>query len=315
VIKVNDKSYTMGYLLKLLRMFQRGSQVGGQGLNLGSLPFELVNTLAENELIRQGAPKSNLTVTREQVDGEVRKRFLGETPAQQQTPQEQLEREFQERYRQYLNLVQFTEEEHRQIVTYELYREKMRELLGQQVNRVQPQAHLYAIEIPPVENALRLIDEFRTEYARGAPFAELLAQPKLAQNAEAVRKNGEVGWVPQGVLPNLDDLLFKELEPCSKPEQLQGCKLSDAIPQVEPGGGGTRYTIYLVRERAEAREVEERHLETLKTRALQEWLNKERQSNKVEISFDSNRYEWLINKLRLSAPGGNRGPARGASRG
>ena len=42
VVQVNDESHNMGYLLKLLRMFQQGSQLGAPGVNLGTLPFELV---------------------------------------------------------------------------------------------------------------------------------------------------------------------------------------------------------------------------------------------------------------------------------
>jgi hypothetical protein len=290
VVQVNDVSYNMGYLLKLLRMFQRGSQMGGAGINLGTMPFELVNTLAENELIRQGAPRYEITVSRQDVDAEIRDRFLSSTPGDQ-TSAEQLEQEFQETYRGYLNLVQISEREHRDIVTSELFRVKLREFLGRDVDRVQEQAHLFSIEIPPVDSALEIVDEVQTEFARGATFETLVerfsADPELY-------KGGEVGWVPRGIFEDLDVLFFDELAVG---------ELSEPIPKFNAGAGGTGFTIYLVKERAEAREVEKRHLDTLKTRSIQAWLTEERkpENNEVRIDFGSVRYEWLINQLRLSA--------------
>ena len=288
VVQVNDTSYNMGYLLKLLRMFQRGSQVGGAAVNLGTMPFELVNTLAENELVRQGAPRYGITVSRQDLDAEIRDRFL-DNPSGDQTPPEQLEQEFQERYREYLNLVQISEKEHRDIVTSELYREKLRELLGREVDRIQEQVHLFSIQIPPVDSTLEIIDEVQTEFARGASFKSLVerfsADPELY-------KGGEVGWVPRGILQDLDELLF---------EQMAVGELSEPIPNFDATAGGTGFTIYLVKERAEAREVDERHLATLKTRSIQAWLTAERKTNEVRIAFGSVRYEWLVNQLRLSA--------------
>ena len=291
VVQVNDESHNMGYLLKLLRMFQQGSQLGAPGVNLGTLPFELVNTLAENELIRQGAPSYEINVTRVEVDAEVRDRFLN-NPSDAETPPDQLEREFEERYRQYLNLIQISEDDHRVIVTSELYRQELRDYLGREVDRVQPQIHLFSIVIPSVENAAELVDEVQTEYARGTPFEELVARPDMNQSAEAVRKGGEVNWVPRGIYPDLDPFLFDELEVGA---------LSEPIPDFNPGAGGNTFTIYLVKEKADAREVEDRHLDTLKTRALEGWLQQERQVNVVRINFGSERYEWLLDQLRLSS--------------
>ena len=172
-----------------------------------------------------------------------------------------------------------------------MYREFLREHLGQRVERVQPQVHLYSIEIPPVDDPLRLAEEIRTGYVRGAPFDELVKRDDLAQTSEAVRKGGEIGWVPRRILPDIDVLLFDDLE-----EK----KLSDPIPSFNAQEGTTTYTVYLISEKTEAREVEDNHYEILKTRVLQDWINEERKNNNVDTRFDSNRYEWVITQLRRS---------------
>ena len=289
IVQVNHKTYTQGDLVQLLRMYQR-SAVPGEDFNLGSLPFQLINTLTENELVRQGAPREGINITNAQIDAETRLRFLGDTTGTT-TPADQLERDFQEKYRGYLNLIKRSEERYRELVEYDLYREFLREHLGQRVERVQPQVHLYSIEIPPVDDPLRLAEEIRTEYVRGAPFDELVKRDDLAQTSEAVRKGGEIGWVPRRILPDIDVLLFDDLE-----EK----KLSDPIPSFNAEEGTTTYTVYLISAKAEAREVEDNHYEILKTRVLQDWINEERKNNNVDTRFDSNRYEWVITQLRRS---------------
>lgn len=283
VVRVNEKTFTLGYLVKLLRM----SQQGPQSQALGTLPFQLIDLLAQNELIKQGAPRYNITVAQDELDKEIRERILGTPGEGSQTPPEQLEREFQERYRQYLNLIRLSAGEHRQVVLYDVYREKLREVLGQGVPTVLPQVHLYSIE---VENQARA-EEVRRQYERGTPFAKLVGQ--FSADPEAVRKDGEVGWVPRGVFLDLDETIFS-LEPG---------KLSQVIARSDPAGGRQEtYIFYLVQEKSEAREVDPGNREILKTRALEKWVQQERERNRVETSFDSDKYAWVIKQLRISQP-------------
>ena len=67
----------MGYLVKLMRMVQRQTEAGGQTVNLGTVPFQLVQDLATNELVVQGAQSQGLQVTPEELDAELRLRTLG----------------------------------------------------------------------------------------------------------------------------------------------------------------------------------------------------------------------------------------------
>jgi len=288
IVKVNDTTYNLGYLVKLLRIQQAGNLALGQSMNLSSSPFSIVNGLAENELIQQAAPRYNILFNEEDVKKEIQERILGDV-TEDETPLDQLEREFQERYSRYLNLIQLSEPEHKEVVIFDMHREAMRELLGEKVANVLPQVYLLAIDLPTADNLEEIAEEFRTEYSRGATFSSLVE--KFGTDQEAVRVGGEVGWIPEGILPEVDALLF---------EDLAIDQLSDPIPKYNPSTGETIFTLYLVTDKSEGREVEKGHREILKLRALEDWLIKERQTNDVDTRFTSTQYEWVAKQLELS---------------
>ena len=298
IVRVNDETFTMGYLLKLLRMQQAGSEATGQSMNLGSKPFDLVNLLAENELISQAAPRYKIEVTAQQIDTEIRRRIIGAAPMEETSP-DQVEREFQERYRFYLNRVQLSETEHRRIVRYELLNEELLEHLGQEIPIEMPQVRLYSIPVidQGEKSAEEIADEIRTAFARGVSFPELVKQ---YAPPDIVRKEGEVGWMPRGVSPASDPLLFDELTPCENPEEWRGCQISEPVTDFNPTNSEFSLTIYVVREKSNLREVEDRFRTMLKTRSLDGWLAEEKRVNDVQINFDSDRYAWVIEQLNQS---------------
>lgn len=281
VVRVNEVTFTLGDLVKVMRMLQAGNRMLGAPFNLGTAPFSVVQALVDNELIRQAAPRYNIVVTEEEVDREIRRRIVGE-PGPDGTPSPEEERAFREAYRQYLSLIQMSDAEYRRIVRYDLYREKMLEVLGQEVPTVAPQVHLYLIAVPDSETAREVQDRFR----RGIPFDELAREFSTDPSRE---DGGDIGWFPQGVLPEeVDSRVFR----------LEVNEISEPIPRPD----GT-FALYYLAERADARPVEEEHREVLKARALEQWLQEERSRQEVEVRLDSDTYAWLIRQLRLSDPG------------
>lgn len=286
VVKVNESTFTLGYLVKLLRMYQRGSEALGQQVNMGTMPFQFINTITENELVRQAAPRIGITVSDEELDAEVRDRIVGPPKEGQQVSKEQMDREFREAFRNHLNQLQVSEATYRGIVRDDLLRDKLREQLGQDVPTVLPQIHLYRILVDTQEKA----NEVKIQFQRGTPFEKLVDQFSI--DSEDVRKGGEVGWVPPGVIPQVDDTIFK----------LELNTLSEPIQETSPDQtGATTFTIYMVKERSDAREVSKEHRETLKSIALAQWLSEERRSNDVKTNFDSDKYEWVVKQLRISS--------------
>ena len=64
-----------------------------------------------------------------------------------------------------------------------------------------------------------------------------------------------------------------------------------------------RLVSFMVSERAQAQELHPKHRDTLKTRALQDWLNKVRDDHDVHSSLDSETYDWLIEQLGSTSSG------------
>ena len=125
IVRVNDTSYNMGYLLKMMRMVQRQSESEGQRVNLGTLPFQFVNDLATDELVLQGSQAIGIKVTEEELTERLHEEFLRDTDDNRAVTEADLLVEFRERYRQFLNQIQLSAEEYEEIVTRNLYREKL----------------------------------------------------------------------------------------------------------------------------------------------------------------------------------------------
>ena len=286
IVRVNDTKYDMGYLLKLMRMVQRQSEAQGQQVNLGTIPFQLVNNLAEDELIVQGSQSIGLTVTDDELNAQIRSEFLGDPDPDAGISEADLEIEFRERYRQFLNQVQLSANEYEDVVLRNLYRQKLEAHLGATVPTELPQIHVYALAVQTEEEA----DTAKTEFDRGTPFADVVAEHSL--DPEAVRTEGEVGWAPHGVLdPSVADFLFNELE--------LGV-ISDPISQFDSASSQEFFVLYYVPEREESREVSEENFATLQTEAVNDWVRAQRELNDVTTSFDSNQYAWLAKKLQLT---------------
>jgi len=282
VVRVNDTAFTLGHLVKILRMLQAANQAFGASFNPGLAPFSIAQALVDNELIRQAAPRYNITVTDQEVEQEIRRRIAGEPDPQDATPPEERERAFQEAYRQYLGLIRLSDKEYRQLVRYDLYREKLTEVLAQEIPSVAPQVHLRLIAVPDRETA----QEVRRRFERGVPVEDLARELSTDPSAQ---EGGDIGWFPKGVLPpEVDETVFA-MEPGHLSE-----------PLLRPNG---TYALYYLEEKAPARPIEEAHREVLKAQALERWLEEERSRQEVEMRLDSDTYAWIVKQLRLSDRG------------
>ncbi|MBI4308412.1 MAG: peptidylprolyl isomerase [Chloroflexi bacterium] len=200
VVKVNDKVFTMGDYVRVLRLLKTGSDLSGQQLNLGVIPFEVLQILEDNEIIRQTAPRLGLEATDQEVDQEIRKRVLPPDNKARPEPAE-LEREFKERYRERLSLLKLSDGEYRDIVRADLLREKVRQMLGTEVPAVARQARLQMILTSNDK-----LSQVQSELKKGTEFTAISKQ--LSADPDLQEKEGDYGWTPAGVTPELDDTIF-----------------------------------------------------------------------------------------------------------
>lgn len=280
VVVVNDAAHTLGEVVKRVRANVTVAASYGSQSDLSVLPFEVLNGLVEEELLRQGASSLGVVATREEVDEEVRKAHYPKPPAGEVADPAALDAEFRESLRNYLNLTQFSEAEYRSILRTDLLRMRVRDKLSNQVPSVAEQVYVHWITVSD-PNA---ISEIQGRLTSGDSF-ESLARIYMRGDAYA-DDNGEVGWVPKGAFPSLDDALFT----------IEHNKVSDPIVT----GLGT----YLVKvtNGPETREIGDKMREVLKNIALEQWLNDQRTSNKVDVNFNNTNYQYVVDKVREMIP-------------
>ncbi len=292
VVRVGEVSYTRGDMVKLLRLRQATLQATGQNISNSDDVFEALQLIVENEMIAQAAPRLGISVTREQVDAQIRSvmtpseaESLGKTEAQ-------VQREFEERYRQYLNLTQVSKDEHRELVRKSILRELVRQFIGDSVPAVDEQVYLHRMLMTASDE----VDVMQTRYADAIAFDKspeylravfkALAR-EFSSDAETVQAGGDVGWVPLGVIEDYEQRFF-ELEPG---------ELSELTPNFD---NPQQFYFFMVSEHSDSRPLSAQNMDTLKTRALQTWLNEERANHDIYAVFNSEIYGWVFEELRIN---------------
>ena len=289
VVRVGEVEYTRGDVVKLLRARQATVELLGGRLDGRSEVIAAMLTLVENEIISQSAHRFGVIVSDREVEEEVRRSFLGLPDAGGEVT-----RGSRERYRALLNRVQLSEEEHFQQVRRAILRERFRQSIGESVPRVAEQVRVHRIAMRP-DDEIGVMRARLRELLEGAAGPEAVSQAasRIARefsrdSPELVARGGDLGWVPRGVYPEHEASFF----------DLRMGELSRPVQAREAPGS---VYFYVVVERAVAGEIVDGHREALKTRALQEWLDRQRERSEVYTAFDSEVYGWMVEQLRLTA--------------
>jgi parvulin-like peptidyl-prolyl isomerase len=292
VLQVDDTKYTLGFITNYLK----GLQALGNPVDVSVEPFRLMQQLQQDALIISGANREGITLDPSVLDQEVRDRIIGSSPELADVPADQLDREFNEAYRQFLDTSNLTEEQHRGFVEASLLRDELREVLGADIPTTAKQANISWIVIDSRQEegeeaiiaAQVSVLEVSERLQRGEDFAAL-AEAFSDDRATAVN-GGEYGWVPEDAFGILDETIFS----------------------LEPGGvsegvntGDFTY-FFKVQEFDEEREVEPNMLDRLKEDVLQQWLVNERGNHRITSCFGSGsvggacdwQYDWLIKQMR-----------------
>ncbi len=296
VVSVNDVTYTRGDMVKMLRIRQRLIEDSGQRIDTSTDIFQALQLIVENEIIAQSAPSIGITVSDEEVDQQIQATIIFQAGGQLAgKSDEQLDREFKELYGNFLNSSQISEDEHRDIVRRTLLREKVRQYVGESVPSVAEQYHVYRLAVSQEDEIDIMFTKYQ-DYVKNSTDPLLLHEAFKAvtrefsrEAPELVRRGGELGWLPLGVLNDGDyDNVITGTE--------LG-KLSEPIPNRDQR---QQAFIFMVSETDELRELAPAHHEELKTRALERWINERRREHDVYAVFNSDIYAWMIQQLGIS---------------
>ena len=233
-----------------------------------------LDSLIEEELSGQAAEERGIMVSPDEIDRRIEQDFgyvreqptplpspsTGAiTPTVEITPTEapppMTRAEFEELYSNSLGILQegagLTEGDYRELVKASLLREKMEELIGQQVPTTEP--HILARHIlldteEEAQDALRRLEQ-------GEDFAALATE--VSTDTVSAELGGDLGWLPQGsMVAEFEEVAFD-------------LPLGEISEVVETPYG---FHIILVEERDEDRELDPEILDQRKRDAFDIWL-------------------------------------------
>ena len=278
IARVNEEAITQGDLLGKLQILQRGSEISGQRLDLGTTPFQVFESMVQNQIIRQFGPELQIGATQLEVDEEIKSRHVPDWGDFEN--ETLLQSELTERLRQYLNLIQMDDADYRTQIETDLLRKKTIDALGKDIPPIQPQINLYMLTVGS-EEAIELVQQ---AHAQGTTFSDLINQYEI--NEEVKSLGGQIGWVPEGLLSGPAAELF-------------GLELGTITDPGRDEDGN--YVFYSVLARVDARELDPGHLAQLKQDVLEKWISDIRKEQTIETTFGSEEYDWLVKQLRSSS--------------
>ena len=249
VTTVGGKVFNADDYVKTLRLYSSSE---------GSAEAPLL-TLEDNELVRQGAITYNIIATDDEVTQRIKDILFPE--------EEKIDYEL---YNEMLRSMGISNEEFREAVKTDIFRERLNQYFLVQVPQSAEQVHVEAIMVATEEEAAEVMGNL----SEGEDFSSLAA--KLG--------GGDLGWLPRGIMSQeFDEVAFS----------IEIGEVSD------PFLSGEVYYIIKVLEREE-REIEEEIREQLAYIVFSSWLEEERDS-KVERNpkYNQNNPEYMVNLENL----------------
>lgn len=290
-LRVADTEYTRGDVVNFIRFNQRMSEELGIPFQVGGSLFESLQTLQENELAFQLAPKSGITVTAEEVD--VRLDFiLGFVSA---TVAERESREYkdniEEARRQFIHQIGMDELVFREFIRKSMFKERLRDVVAEEIPLIQAQVHIY--EIIRYQRDPEYARTLERDLVSGAPIENIVLDHSDDPNVR--RDHGERGWVPFGISDDNDGLFFGL--------DANGNRI---LPIRTPSGPRFDeekewWSYLVVEEVSDAREIDANSFELLTTRAMGIYFNEQRKNFDLHMVLDSDIFNWVNDQIALSA--------------
>lgn len=274
VLKVGERSFSLRYMEQRLRYdIRNGSTV--YSADPVRAPDRLVDEIAGEELVRQGAPEKGIDLSENAIDAEIRKRENVPTNADQSA--------FAAAYREAVRSSGLSTDAYRDVIAADLAQTAVSVMFTEQAPKTAEQVRFRVILVGTEDEAKAALDRLRN----GEDFAVVAQQ--VSQHAASRDKGGEQDWIPRGVLePALDDALFS----------LEIGQISDVIT------GETALFIVQVEERQADRQTTADQQALLANAAMQEWLKQLRERLGVAVTLDNDKRGDILKVLQSEASGG-----------
>ena len=294
--EVRGVRFTMGDLVERIRVLQGINRYQGGQVDFSRIPFQLLTDLLHAEILRQASPGLGINVTDAQIDDAIRDQFRPEPEPGQEVDDAQLDAEFDNTYKNFLTQVNLTDDAYRRMMEERLQQST---LFGIMLGGLPEEAEQLEIQAVAMSlNSTATPEAVRERLVLGQDFGSV--------SREISGSDGYIGWVPEGAFPEFDRYLFGETEVAEdgtetrKPASLEVGEISTPIYVDE--------TIFIIQaiNGPETRDVDSRMLFQMASARVEEWKDDQLQRGSeegwVKINFDSNRYAWVTDQVRLTRP-------------
>lgn len=310
-VQVENVKYTQGDVVNYLRYEERlAEQQNKTKFQIGNSIFQAEQDIMNNEIAYQGATAMGITVPPSDVDAEIRAQ-LGYPNVTEQDLQKnpELKSQIQEAEFEFLNNTGLSESTYRNIITKQLYAQKVQAKVAESVPRVQPQVHLYEILLNTPDK--QTAEQVRRGLSAGQSISELAF--KYSIDGPLRRKGGDDGWVPKGVVPEWDSMLFGTTTPggpglptgqLSDPVRVpasQQSSSSGSSQQQSSSQSKPTYALVYIAARSNARPVDDQSFKVLSQNAYNSWLQQEREKLHVKIILNSSVYNWIVQQVEAAS--------------
>jgi hypothetical protein len=290
-LRVADTEYSRGDVVNFIRFNQRMSEDLGVPFEIGSSLFDALQTLQENELSFQLAPRYGITVSAEEVDERLSSilGFVAITIAERESSE--YADNVEEAKRQFIHQIGMDESVFRDFIRKSMFKERLRAVVADTIPRVQAQVHLY--EIVRYDRDSEDLRAILRDLQSGAPIESVVFEHSEDPNVR--RDYGDRGWLPFGVSPEIDPMLFGL--------DADGNRLLGLRVPSEPRFNEEQnwWSYMVVAETNDAREVDDVSFEALTTRGMTIFFNEERAGFDLHMVLDSAIFDWVNAQIRLSA--------------
>ena len=269
VLRINDTTLNMDYYVKMLRVYGMNA---GMGTDAQTLAYQVLERIEENEIIARSAPALGLAVTPEEISADIDE-DLSAAFGGNSTPTGQ---EMDELYAQFLKGMKISDDEYREIVAAEVLREKLIEYIDEnEVPQETEQVYLHIIPMTDEELAGNVTAMLRD----GGNFTQ--AAEEYSVVPEVAAAGGDVGWLPRGIYPELDDVIFS----------LEVGNVTDPVPV------GQQFYVAMVSDTDESMLVTDEYREVLISAGFVGWIEDQQDAYIIEQYLDFDKISWAFNHV------------------
>ena len=277
---------TVGQVAERIQTLALLNETSDGSASAGGNPFEILRSMVEDELVRDIVTELGVPTSEANTDTALRERFLPTDSTASAASEEQLEREFREAYSHFLTRGRISDNEYRELIRVQIFRELLKVEIANRVPRVAEQVEIAWIVLPrDFGEEETVIDLLR----QGEPFESVARVLNTDRYFADTSQPGYVGWVPKGAFPDLDEYLFDE----------------------SPGAGsilgpifakdGT-YIIALMNGPTIGEIQNEKMFGQMRDEGFERWMEAEWRQRKVEIQFTSEDYRWVLDQIENELP-------------